>query len=92
KPARLSASSGSRAAATLRRTLVDRQKTPEEAKEAERYDLAEAVTALPDGYFFPEMPETRKKQLDAIISAGTSQIVDPNTPGIASTSAADFSC
>ena len=75
-----------------RRTQMDRQKTPEEAKEAERYDLAEAVAMLPNGYFSPEMPETRQRQLAAIIAAGTPQIVDPNTPGIASTSTASYPC
>jgi hypothetical protein len=74
------------------RARDDRQKTPEEASEAERFDLAEAVVQLPSGYFYPGMPETRQRQLAAVISAGTPQIVDHNTPGIASTSAASNQC
>jgi len=67
-----------------------RQSTLEEAAEADRFELAEAVTFSPAGYFYPGMPDTRQKQLDAIISAGTPDIVDQNTPGMASTSTVNF--
>jgi hypothetical protein len=75
-----------------RRLQIDKRVSPAEAGEAERYDLAEAVTRLPQGYFYPEMPEARRRQLAAIISAGTPQIVNHNTPGIASTSTARILC
>jgi hypothetical protein len=67
-----------------------RQSTPEEAAEAERFELAEVVSFSPPGYFYPGMPDMRQKQLAAIISAGTPDIVDQNTPGMASTSTANF--
>jgi hypothetical protein len=75
-----------------RRAQVNRQKTPEEARVAERYDLAEAVAQLPVGYFYPGMPEARQKQLAAIIAAGTPQIINHNTPGMAGTSTASNLC
>jgi len=71
-----------------RRMLVDREVTPEEAAEADRFDLAEAVASSPAGYFYPGMPDARQRQLSTIISAGTPDIIDQNTPGMASTSTA----
>jgi hypothetical protein len=71
-----------------RRVMIDRQVSPAEAAESERYDLAESVSQFPSGYFHPEMPDSRRRQLAAIISAGTPEIVNQNTPGIASTSMA----
>jgi hypothetical protein len=67
------------------RTLIDSQTTPADAREAEQFDLMEAVTFVPMGYFHPGMTEMKQKQLAAIISTGTPQVVNHNTPGIAST-------
>jgi hypothetical protein len=75
-----------------RRSSIERQTTPVEAAEKDSYELAEAVALAPPGYFYPGMPETRQRQLAAIISAATPQIVDQNTPGTASTSTARFLC
>jgi len=71
-----------------RRTLINRQASPAEASESDRYSLAEDVSQFPQGYFHPGMSDLRERQLAAIISAGTPQIVDHNTPGLASTSTA----
>lgn len=83
---------GIRDSESQRRTQVDRQKTPEEAREVDCFDLAETVTQLPMGYFYPGMPEARQRQLAAVISAGTPQIIDQNTPGMASSSSSNNPC
>lgn len=72
-----------------RRLQVDRQVSPAEANDSDRYDLAEAVAQFPPGYFHPEMSVSRERQLAAIISAGTPDVVNHNTPGMASTSTAN---
>ena len=77
---------------TDRRAMIDSQTSPVEATEVERYELAEAAVYLPPGYFYPGMSETRQRQLAAIISVGTPQVVNHNTPGTASTSTARLLC
>jgi hypothetical protein len=76
----------------MRRSSIDRQTSPAEETEKDRYELAEAVAMVSPGYFYPGMPETKQKQLAAIISAGTPQIINQNTPGTASTSTARHLC
>ena len=69
-----------------RRSLLTETST--EAKEAESFALAEAVTFAPIGYFYPGMDETKRRQLAAVAAAGAPHTTNPNTPGIASTSTA----
>ena len=79
-------------AETMRRLSIDMQTASAGRTEVEHYKLAEAVGLIPPGYFYPDMPEMRQTQLAAILSAGTPQIVNQNTPGTASTSTASFLC
>ena len=74
------------------RALLDSKKNPEETREAEKYELAEAVIIVIPGYFHPGMETMKQRQLAAILSTGTPTIVDQNTPGVASTSATPFLC
>ena len=69
-----------------RRTLFSAETSPTEKREAEQFDLAEALIMVLPGYFHPGMPTERQRQLAAIISTGTPNIVNLNTPGVASTS------
>ena len=60
-------------------TLINGQSSPE-ALDVECYDLAEAITFAPAGYFYPGMPEVRWRQLAATLSVDTPLIINHNTP------------
>ena len=44
-----------------RRIHIDSQTAPMEAAEADRFDLAEAVAIVPQGFFYPGMPELKQR-------------------------------
>jgi hypothetical protein len=72
--------------------MINHQTAPAAAREMESYELAEAVNALPQGYFHPGMSEEKQRQLAVTISASALQSDNRNTPGAASTSMASFLC
>ena len=69
-----------------RRTLINAKTNPTGKREAEQFELAESLIMVLPGYFHPGMSEERRRQLAAIIVTGTPNIVNINTPGVASTS------
>ena len=69
-----------------RRALFNTETSLTEKREAEQFDLAESLIMVLPGYFHPGMLPERKRQMAAIISTGTPNIVNLNTPGVASTS------